>query len=925
MKRSLLFLFIALIGLCAHAQTSPLRGVIGTYDNEPRLPGGRIDIPKLISELVELRANTYNFLIWHKTTDWDDLKLFLPVAREKSISVWVTLVPPSESPPHAATFSEPFRLDFDRWMEELAKLSLAETNLVAWSVDDFLYDQDFFTPERVETFLAIGKKINPRLAFVPCCYYRQITPEISAKYKGLFDGVLFPYFAGSDPQLNLTNAAQVEFEVEKIRSVIGTNLPVILDVYATGHANLGSTTPAYVQEVIRRGLGCADGVLIYCHQDPLADAAKFRVIKTEFHIWAKTKAETEIKALLTRPILEPGTTLSEVRNFCERRVPAMPEIKSRRAWEKTAAQIRRDVLDKIVFRGEAVRWRHAKTKVEWLETIDGGPGYKIRKLRYEALPGLWIPALLYVPDDLSGKVPVVMNVGGHEGARCFSAPYIQERCINLVKRGMIALAPDWAGMGQLYTEGFYHYRMNQLDLCGTSGVAPFFLTLQRGIDVLLSLKNADAKRVAVCGLSGGGWQTIFISALDPRVTLANPVAGYSSFRTRARFGEDLGDSEQTPSDLAAVTDYAHLTAMRAPRPTLLTFNAKDPCCFGADHALPPLLAAAHPIYALYGQTNRLASHVNYDPGDHNYGVDNREAFYRMIGTHFYGDDPAFNVREIPSVAEVKTAEQLFVPLPADNLDFHKIALSLSEKCSSRRKEAHSSRKASAAKGNLSLVTSAATDIIKERARLRKIVRTHDLELMAEKMNTEENSGVRVNFWKLKMDEWTVSAVEFVPSRFTKTAVIIADSGRTAASLEINRLLESGYRVLALDVFNFGETRPGQRDHLYALLIAAVGERPLGVAASQTLTAAHWFQAESGMTPTLISIGPRVSLIASVAGALEPNTFSALEPREALSSLSEVITRNWTVETHPEMFCFGLLKAFDLPDLKRLASSANLEQ
>jgi len=90
----------------------------------------------------------------------------------------------------------------------------------------------------------------------------------------------------------------------------------------------------------------------------------------------------------------------------------------------------------------------------------------------------------------------------------------------------------------------------------TGKTTDFKLRLVWRRDLLLSLDHADRHRVAVAGLSGGGWQTIYLSALDPRVTLANPVAGYSDFRARARNLGDMGDSEQAPCDMATVADWA---------------------------------------------------------------------------------------------------------------------------------------------------------------------------------------------------------------------------------------------------------------------------------------------------------------------------------------------------------------------------------
>ena len=624
---------------------------------------------------------------------------------------------------------------------------------------------------------------------------------------------------------------------------------------------------------------------------------------------ASVTAQTNLIApFLARDLIGPNLTLAEVQNYTENRVPLMPPVKSAAEWEQEAARLRRETLDGVIFRGEARAWRSARTKVEWLDTIPGGTGYSIRKLRYEALPGLWIPALLYLPEKISGKVPVHLAVNGHDGAGK-AAPYKQIRCANLAKRGVISLNLEWFGMGQLRSPGFGHYAMNQLDLCGTSGIAPFYLALSHALDILLALPEADPARVAVSGLSGGGWQTIFISSLDPRVTLANPVAGYSSFRTRARNFSDLGDSEQTPSDLATVVDYAHLTAMLAPRGALLTYNAKDQCCFATGHALQPLLDAAEPVFSLFRADAKLRWHNNHVPGTHNFERENREVFYRMLGDTFFPGDTKFDAKEIPADAEVKQAEELNVPLPRDNLDFNRIALRLA---------------ADLPRGSSAMPASpAATGRWRETQRglLGGVVRAKHYPVAAELADTTTTNGLTVTSWRLKMgDAWTVPAVEFSRGGATGTVLLTGDGGRRALAAEVEKLLAEGKRVVAVDPFYFGESRIAQKDFLFALLVAAVGDRPLGLQASQLTAAARWLSGERKLGPVkVISIGPRASVFATVAAALEEKAIGSLEVRQPLGSLRELIGQNVGVNQQPELFCFGLLEQFDVPQLRALVA------
>jgi hypothetical protein len=621
---------------------------------------------------------------------------------------------------------------------------------------------------------------------------------------------------------------------------------------------------------------------------------------------ALAQPKSPLAELLARELLPADQVKKEFLDYLDPKVPRLPEFKTVAEWEAYAGKVRRDMLDHVVFRGEAAKWRDAKTKVEYLDTLTPGPGYKVKKLRYEALPGLWIPALLYEPEKLEGKVPVSLAVNGHDRVGK-AAEYKQMRCINMAKRGMLVLNVEWLGMGQLRTDGFQHGRMNQLDLCGTSGLAPFYLAMSRGLDLLLGLPHADPKRVVVSGLSGGGWQTIFISSLDTRVTLTNPVAGYSGNRTRLRHHKDLGDSEQTPCDMNVYADYTHLTALMAPRPTLLTYNAKDECCFEAGYALPPLLDAARPIFKLYDREKALRSHINTDPGTHNFLLDNRQALYRMLGDFFFADDKAYRAEEIPSKGEVKTRNELDVELPEKNADFHTLALSLAAKLPHnpdlpRDKEAALGWQQQG------------------RKRLEELVKPRNFAVKATRVNSADREGTQAVYWKLRLgDDWTVPVVELVRGQPKATALLLNDAGLKNDPVTAERLLGQGYRVLAVDLAFSGDQAKGN-NWLFALAVATVGERPLGLQASQLAAVARWSQTVHHKEPlTVVAVGPKLGVAALVAAALEEKALGRLELHGALGSLKEVIEQNRSVEQMPALFCFGLLEALDVKQLTALAA------
>ena len=87
-----------------------------------------------------------------------------------------------------------------------------------------------------------------------------------------------------------------------------------------------------------------------------------------------------------------------------------------------------------------------------------------------------------------------------------------------------------------------------------------------------------------------------------------------------------------------------------------------------------------------------------------------------------------------------------------------------------------------------------------------------------------------------------------PPEVKGSVIVIADSGRAAAADIVDAQLRAGHRVMAVDLYNFGESKTSQRPSLFAIAVSSVGERPLGIQSSQLAAVARWMRRRSETAP-----------------------------------------------------------------------------
>ncbi|WP_442482219.1 hypothetical protein [Aeoliella sp. SH292] len=112
--------------------------------------------------------------------------------------------------------------------------------------------------------------------------------------------------------------------------------------------------------------------------------------------------------------------------------------------------------------------------------------------------------------------------------------------------------------------------------------------------------NPDLEQISMMGLSGGGWTTSMMAAVDERIDLSIPVAGSSPLYVRNALGggSDIGDAEQNYSPLfnenilpngsgGGVATWLEIYALGGYGPgrqQIMVSNEFDNCCFSGTHS-----------------------------------------------------------------------------------------------------------------------------------------------------------------------------------------------------------------------------------------------------------------------------------------------------------------------------------------------------
>ncbi len=262
-------------------------------------------------------------------------------------------------------------------------------------------------------------------------------------------------------------------------------------------------------------------------------------------------------------------------------------------------------------------------------------GYSIEKLIFESLPGIYVTALVYAPDDHSQRHPAVLVPAGHATNGKIHYQGLSQRLVN---RGYVVIAWDPVGQGERSQfwntkEGKSRYNLvcaehavmgNLAYLAGANLARWEIWDGIRAVDYLLTRPDVDGDRISITGTSGGGTQTALIAALDPRIKVIVPSCYISSLPMRMAnriFVDPDSDPEQDLYGMVSNgVDHAGLLLLMYPRPVMVAAAVLD---FFPIEGARRTFRETQRLYEKFGRADRIAMTEGYHK--HEYSVENQEA------------------------------------------------------------------------------------------------------------------------------------------------------------------------------------------------------------------------------------------------------------------------------------------------------------
>jgi uncharacterized protein len=291
-------------------------------------------------------------------------------------------------------------------------------------------------------------------------------------------------------------------------------------------------------------------------------------------------------------------------------------IGSQADWEARAARIRRQLLEGAGLPGMEKSRSVPAVKTGRVHEMDG---YRVTNMAIESEPDSWITGNLYEPVGQKGPFAAVLCPHGHWSDPADYGrfrPDMQKRCAVLCRMGAVVFAYDMVGYGD-NKQASGHYDSLALQIQTRNSI--------RVVDYLAGRPDVDPGRIAVTGASGGGTQTIILTAIDDRIAVSVPCVMVSAHF----FGGCICESGMPIHKNGSFqTNNAEIAAVAAPRPMLLISDGDDWTKNNPEVEYPFI----REIYRLYGREN-LVENAHFENEKHDYGFNKRQAAYAFIARH----------------------------------------------------------------------------------------------------------------------------------------------------------------------------------------------------------------------------------------------------------------------------------------------------